>query len=420
VATPEEPPAALQKVSAVVKGLEGKVVLQSGNGEDLVIEADGTFVFPTSVSVGGAYDVKVRDQPYWQNCSILDGQGLVNADGALVNVMCAEAKASVSTFSGSGANTSVDGSSSTASFFVPVGIAVGQDGGLFVSEQSGKIRRVAVNGDVVTFAGNTSGNYTDGNGTSASFGNLIGIAIDSSGQLFAADAGWPTIRIITPAADVSTFAGSAASGSADGNGTAAEFLTPVAVAVDATSNVYVADFQGCVVRKISPTRDVITLAGTSGTCGFADGSGGAALLNHPFGIAVNAAGDIFLADTANNRIRRITPAGVTTTFAGSGVAGSTDGDADVASFNAPAGLAFDARGNLYVADVSNNVIRKITPAGKVSTVAGSAGMQGATNGVGAAATFNHPFALAIAADGAIYVAENGNSLIRKISPFQDP
>src|SRR5439155_1385320 len=200
---------------------------------------------------------------------------------------------------------------------------------------------------------------------------------------------------ITSAGVVTTLAGTAGTpGSTDATGTAARFRFPRDVATDGTGNVYVAELSNNTVRKITPAAVVTTLAGTAGSVGSADGTGAAASFNFPSGVATDSAGNVYVADTSNNTIRKITPAGVVTTLAGTaGTTGSTDATGAAASFNFPQGVATDSAGNVYVADTLNNTIRKITPAGVVSTLAGTAGT-GSADGTGAAASFNSPVGVA--------------------------
>ena len=170
-------------------------------------------------------------------------------------------------------------------------------------------------------------------------------------------------------------------GSADGNGTAASFSSPLGVATDSTGNVYVGDSGNHTIRKITPTGDVSTLAGTAGVFGSTDGIGSAASFDFPVGVATDSAGNVYVADFYNHTIRKITPTGDVRTLAGmAGVVGSADGTGSAASFNFPQGVATDIGGNVYVADSYNDTIRKITPSGDVSTYAGTAGMSGGAAG----------------------------------------
>ena len=220
-----------------------------------------------------------------------------------------------------------------------------------------------------------------------------------------------------PASSISVLAGNVGvAGSADGMGTEAQFRLPNGIAADNAGNIYVADTGNNTIRKIAPNGQVTTLAGKAGSHGSDDGTGGSARFWAPFGVAVDGSGNVYVGDTANNTIRKITTDGVVTTLAGmAGHAGSEDGVGAAARFRNPWGLAVDKDGNVYVADSSNDTIRKIAPNGRVTTVAGKAGVSGSSNGPGPAALFNNPFAVAVDPTGIVYVADSGNNMIRKIS-----
>ena len=194
-----------------------------------------------------------------------------------------------------------------------------------------------------------------------------------------------------------TFAGTPhVRGSVDGTTTNAQFQYPKGMAVDLKGNLYVADSGSCVIRVITPAGVVRTLAGTADQIGSTDGLGAAARFNEPSGIAVDDAGTVFVADTYNNIIRKISPDGMVSTFAGTfGFPGFVNGTGSVARFNAPRGLAYDRKyGTLYVADTGNNAIRKITPAGYVSIWTGSGGV-GSQDGGSWSAEFNAPEGVAL-------------------------
>lgn len=226
------------------------------------------------------------------------------------------------------------------------------------------------------------------------------------------------MRILAAAAfTFSTLAGSPGTlvNSQDGRGTAAQFDAPRGVAMDRAGNVYVADTLNNTVRKISPAGEVVTLAGSPGQNGNTNGTGSSARFNEPFGVAVDEAGNVYVADASNNAIRKITAAGVVSTVAGGGAAGSTDGTGTAARLDEPRGVAIDVNGTLYVADYDNHLIRKITAAGVVSTLAGQADQPGNADGVGTAASFRGPHGVAVDATGVIYVADTGNRAVRRIS-----
>ena len=189
------------------------------------------------------------------------------------------------------------------------------------------------------------------------------------------------------------------------------------MAVDGNTNVYVGDFYNQTIRKITPDGMVTTLAGLAGTSGVNNGTGDAARFSYPSRVAVDRGGNVYVADTDNFAIRKITPAGVVTTLAGlAGTSGTNDGTGSLARFNQPFGVAVDASTNVYVADTGNHAIRKITPAGVVTTLAGLAGTTGNTNGTGTAARFNGPAGIAVDGNTNIYVGDTYNHQLRKITP----
>ncbi|HVF66805.1 MAG TPA: hypothetical protein VM914_04030 [Pyrinomonadaceae bacterium] len=212
---------------------------------------------------------------------------------------------------------------------------------------------------------------------------------------------------------VSTLAGSGAPGYADGAARETRFADPFGLAVAADGSVYVADAgEANRIRKVSPEGVVTTLAG--GREGFADGAGAAASFNTPSALALDAAGNLYVADTGNNRVRKVTPEGVVTTLAGDGVAGFADGPAAQARFDSPVGVAVDKDGNVYVADTYNDRVRLITKEGLVKTLAGS-GTPGNADGAPASASFDTPCGVAVSDAGEVYVADTGNDRLRKIT-----
>ena len=321
----------------------------------------------------------------------------------------------VSTLAGSGSAGYADGQGSSASFKWIGGVAVDRSGNVYVADTlNHRIRKVTANGTVSTLAGSGNEAFADGQGTSASFYRPKGVTVDVIGNVYVADAANTRIRKITASGNVTTLAGGSY-GYADGQGTSAGFNWPVGVAVDKSGNVYVADSLGHRIRKITPSGNVSTLAG-SGSIGYADGLGSSASFNRPGGVAADGNGNVYVADSDNNRVRKIAPNGMVATLAGSGTAGYADGQGSSASFNRPLGVAVDGSGSVYVADANNSRIRKITANGTVSTLAG--GDSGYADGSGSSAKFYYPIGIAVDENDNLYVADYGDSRIRKITISQ--
>jgi sugar lactone lactonase YvrE len=311
---------------------------------------------------------------------------------------------------------SADGTGSDARFSSPQGIAFDTAGNLFVADTNNyTIRKITSGGVATTFAGLAgSSGSADGTGSAARFIYPRGITIDTAGNLFVADTYNFTIRKITSGGVVTTFAGLAGSpGSADGTGSDARFFYPSGITIDTEGNLFVADTNNYTIRKITSGGVVTTLAGLAGSFGSTNGTGSAARFFYPFGITIDTAGNLFVADTYNQTIRKITSAGVVTTLAGTvDSVGSDDGTGSAARFFYPYGITIDTEGNLFVADTQNGTIRKVTSAGVVTTLAGLAGSFGSTNGTGSAARFSLPSGITIDTEGRLFVADTGNATIR--------
>lgn len=257
----------------------------------------------------------------------------------------------------------------------------------------------------------------DGTGPDARFNRPAGITADPAGNLYVCDLYNHTIRKVTPDGVVTTLAGTPGlSGWAEGPGTGARFDFPYGIAF-ANGALFVADSGNRIIRRIGLDGVVSTFVGTAFAVGSADGTGPAARFNHPCGLAAEAQGNLYVADTDNHTIRKITPAGVVTTLAGvAGSPGTTDGPATTARFRYPYGLACDIDGTLYIADTYNHTIRVLSPGGTVSTLAGSPGFPGASNAQGSAARFSYPMSLMLAPDHTVLVADNNNYCVRAVTP----
>ncbi len=351
----------------------------------------------------------------------------------------------VTTLAGSGTRGSIDGPGDIAWFSYPVGIALDSQGNVLVADSNNdKIRKIDSQGRVSTLAG--IGNRIDGTGSRASFssgpswlafdgsrdlfvadGNILrkvtpegsvstvagcgwncgggefyfafsaGVAVDKNGTAYVSASDQNQILKTSPGGQFSIHAGSGEAGDLDGSKESAAFNEPRGLAFDGSGNLYVADNNNHTIRKISLDGVVSTFAGV-GIQGSADGIGQQAAFHSPQGLVADQSGNVYVADAGNHKIRKITPQGMVSTLAGSGKAGARDGSGQAAAFNGPVGLCIDSQGNLYVADMLNHKIRKITPEGRVSTLAGS-GVQGSSDGSGAKASFFWPTGVAIDASG---------------------
>jgi len=313
-----------------------------------------------------------------------------------------------------------DGPADQARFAYPRALLTLRNGDTLVADSDNAVlRRVAVDGSASTVLGSPPRRgHADGTGAAARLRLPRGVVSDRDGNLFVADYGNHCIRKITPAGVVTTFAGKPNdSRTINGQGSDASFAMPVSLAIDAAGNLYVADEQDAVIRKVTPAGAVSTLAGAPGQRGSVDGPGGTARFYVPRSVAVDAAGFVYVADAGSHAIRRISPAGATTTLAGlADHPGRDDGTGDAARFYFPVALAVDGPGNVFVAEQGNHTVRRITPAGVVTTVAGKAGEAGWVDGAAAASRLFRPNALAFDADGNLFISDEANSVLRRLAP----
>ncbi|MER6567470.1 RICIN domain-containing protein [Streptomyces sp. NPDC001093] len=321
----------------------------------------------------------------------------------------------------------------------PCGIAVDSAGTLYICDvNNARVRKVTTDGKISTLAGPGSG--VDGDGgpaTAAGFNGPQGVAVDSSGVVYIADSFNHRIRMVTADGKISTFAGMSTAdlegGGFDGDGglaTLAQLRRPMGVAVDSSGVVYIADTRNHRVRKVTTDGKISTVAGMdcAGFGGGFDGDGSlatSALLSNPYAVAVDGAGNLYIADSGNHRVRKVTADGYISTFAGSGpkgFAGGFGGDGGLATsarLNFPTGVAVDSTGVLYIADQRNHRVRMVTADGNISTFAGSdpAGFTGVLDGDGGPATsalLASPYGLAVDFTDALYIAEQGNHRVRKV------
>ncbi len=326
-------------------------------------DSSATFNEPTALAVDASGNIYVADY----------GNNLIREISAA---------GVVSTVAGSGMQGAVNTIAANASFNGPTGLCLDAAGNIYIADNNNNQIRMISAGNVTTIAGSDSIGAVDGVGANAYFFAPTGIVNDQAGNLYVTDAGNNLIRKVVPSSgQVTTVAGNANTGAANGALLSSSFNNPSGIAIDGSGNLYVADMLNNTIRGISlSAQKVTTIAGISDTTAEdRDGPDTSALFYDPASVAVDATGNIYVAEYVTNVIRKISTNGTVSTFAGNGTAGWVDGTGTAAEFNGPSGLAIDKAGNLYVADAYNNAIRKITPAGEVTTVAGN-GQAGSTNG----------------------------------------
>jgi sugar lactone lactonase YvrE len=317
----------------------------------------------------------------------------------------------VSTIAGEGTAGFGDGPLSSAEFNHPFAVAVAPDGAIYVTDIANHRIRKITGVEVITFAGTGDRGIINADRRSAQFISPYNIALDANGNLYTSDAEDARIRKISSGGTVSTYAGTDRLGFKDGKVDTAQFDFDGGMVTDVQGNMYVADQWNNRIRKVSVTGDVTTIAG-SDAYGFKNGNGTDAQFRSPGAIALDRQGNLYVTDISNYRIRKITPDGQVSTFAGSGEKGFADGDTTNGQFYDLYNMVIDSQGNLYVGD--SHRIRKISPQGIISTMAGDI-TPGYIDGTVASAKFNYPRGLAIDAHDNIYIADTYNNRIRKIS-----
>lgn len=415
----------IRRISAAgeVTTVTGALAEPDGSGGGAVVPVQ--FWFPVGLAVAADGSVVVADRDGHTIYRVQPG-GAVTALGGANNLRPR------------------DGLGELARFNHPSGIAVDRNGHFIVTDRlNNLIRRVTPDGQVSTIAGGAGdGLLVDGPAADARFWWPSGVAVATDGTIFVSDKMNNVIRRISVSGEVSTFAGVAVpfdggsvgaqipGGSEDGPRHQARFYGPDGLALDAAGNLFVADSENHTIRRISPSGDVTTVAGLAGQSGHVTGHGQAARFNLPSGLAVDRAGWLYVADAGNHAIRRISPTGDVTTYAGTNAAdneeGSVDGPARQARFRHPTGVAVDASGYVFVADSRNALVRRISPDGRVDTLAGFAGYngygaieygtRGPDDGPGTLARFQRPSSVAIGTGGRIYVTDSDNHAIRVLDP----
>jgi len=319
--------------------------------------------------------------------------------------------------------TFVDGPKGYAALDEPSALAVGADGSLYVADSNFQaVRKFNPDGTVVSLAGRRSPNLTptnnfqNGNGDAATFSSDIrGLAVDASGTVYVADGGNCAVRKISPSRDVTTLVGANGCGYVNGAANVAQLGNMGGMAMDSQGNLLVSDLDSGTIRKITPQGVVSTFAGLPGANAVVDGGVGVGSFEAPWGLAVDAAGTVYVTEYYSFVVRKVTSDGVISTIAGEvGTAGTADGAAASARFYYPQGIALDKAGNLYVADTDNSLLRQIRTDGTVRTLAGQPSNFTGVDGLGTDAVFGYPVAVAVTPAGTLWVADTGRQSVRRV------
>ncbi len=403
-------------------------IADSGNARIRKLTAAGTLTTMAGSVAGFGGDggpATSAQLSFPTKAALTPGGELLIADAANNRLRRVSASGAIATLAGSGQPgfAGDNGAAASAQLNSPRDIAVDGAGNIYVADASNnRIRRITPQGKISTIAGQGGYGYfgDQGPAVQAMLALPRGLAVDAAGNVYVADTGNHRIRKITPDGVISTIAGTNSAGAgADGiSGVLSALNSPSSVAVDAAGNIYIADTGNNRVRRLNAQGAIMTIAG-AGASGFSGDGGDAvsALLNGPQGVAVDGSGNVYIADTGNHRIRKVSPQGIITTIAGADPAAGDNGPAVSARLFEPGGLALDPAGNLYISDTLNNRIRRISGSGVISTVAG-AGAAGYSGDGGPAlqARLNNPQGLALDPAGNLYIADTGNNVIRRVSP----
>jgi uncharacterized protein YjiK len=403
----------------------------SSSGTITTVAGNGTSGF--SGDGGPATSARLRDP---QGVAVDAAGNLYIADSSNNRVRKVSASGTITTIAGTGSPGFFgNGLPGTRAFlYGPSGVAVDTAGNLYIADSSNnRVRKVSTSGTITTVAGNgSSGHWGDGGtATNAGLASPWGVAVDAAGNLYIADSDNHRVRKVSMSGTITTIAGTGSYGfSGDGGpATNASLAFPTGVAVDAAGNVYIADSDNHRVRKVSMSGTITTVAG-SGPTGYSgggySGDGGpatGATLNNPYGVAVDTSGSLYIADTYNSRVRKVSTSGTITTIAGSTTQGLSGdgGPATDAGLAFPYGVAVDSAGNVYIADTDNHRVRKVSTSGTITTIAGSGttgysgGGYSGDGGPATSARLFNPYGVAVDAAGNVYIADTDNSRVREVS-----
>lgn len=376
------------------------------NGAELA-GATRSFLVLTNVSPADTarYQVVIQNE-----------HGTVTSSAAELWVNRRFSEVQMATTSGDGVSGFNDSVPDVTRFNAPEGLAMAADGSAFVADSlNHRIRRVDAAGNTTTVAGSGAAGFRDGLSHLAQFSSPRGVCQGPAGQIHVADTGNHRIRTLTfgSPASVNTLAGDGTAGYRDGISSEARFDTPADLVADTQGNLFVCELNNHTVRKVTPAGAVSTLVG-NGIPGQADGPGPEARLNSPAGLAIDSTGHLYVADWGNHRIRKVTPDGHVTTLAGSGAAGFLDGPGVAARLHYPRALAVDLAGYLFVTEQGNHSIRRVAPDGSILTIAGN-GQPWFRDGDNTRARLNRPGGIGLDSGRVLVVADTGNHRLRKVA-----
>ena len=375
----------------------------------------------SSLGDGGPATSAQLNYPY---AVAVDGQRNVYiADGRRVRKV--SASGTITTFAGGGSSLGDGGPATSARLRNATGVAVDGQRNIYIADgQDYRVRKVSRSGTITTFAGTGKAGFTgDGGPATSAQLDAYGVAVDGQGNVYIAGSESHRVRKVGPGGTIRTFAGTGKAGSSGGGGpaVAAQLNFPYGVAADAHGNVYIADYGNRRVRKVGPGGTITTFAGTDNEGFSGDGGKATSARLTPNGVAVDGQGNVYIADytTRTSRVRKVSRSGTITTFAGTGKPGFSGdgGPATSAQLRTPDGVAVDGKGNVYIADSEDQRVRKVSPGGTITTIAGTGewGFSG-DGGPATSARLYNPYGVAVDRKGNVYIADNGNNRVRRVSP----
>ncbi|MCX6396057.1 MAG: PxKF domain-containing protein [Propionibacteriales bacterium] len=310
------------------------------------------------------------------------------------------------------------GPATSSNLFNPYGVAVDGSGNVYIADTvNNRVEKVTPGGQLSVIAGTgDTGAPTEGPATSSNLDLPIGVAVDGSGNVYIADYGNNRVEQVTPGGQLSVIAGTSSQGAPTaGPATSSNLNSPAGVAVDGSGNVYIADQGNHRVEQVTPGGQLSVIAGTGVAGAPTAGPATSSNLDNPTGVVVDGTGNVYIADGRNNQVEKVTPGGQLSVIAGTGAAGApTAGPATSSNLRTPFGVAVDGSGNVYIADTSNHRVEKVTPGGQLSVIAGTGAAGAPTAGPATSSNLSYPTGVAVDGTGNVYIADFGNHRVEKL------